>query len=274
MPEGHVLHRAARLQGRRFNGKKISAASPQGRFEVGASQLNGQTLASIDANGKHIFYRFDSGDVLHIHLGLFGKYRLSKLPAPEPSPNARLVIESRTDHLHLAGPTVCELLEPEAERKLLARLGPDPILNPADGAETIAAKLARRSIPVAAALMDQSVISGIGNVYRSELLFLIGLHPFTMAKSVSPEVVASLWDCSVKALKAGERTGSIITVDPTLLGAEKPAQLSRRERVYVYKRHDEPCRRCGDIIRSADADGRNAWWCPTCQPKTANVVSR
>jgi len=104
MPEGHVLHRAARLQGRRFVGTEVQATSPQGRFAAGAEVLDGQTITGIDALGKHLFYRFASGDVLHVHLGLFGKFRVRRRPAPEPSPNARLVLENDTDHLHLAGP--------------------------------------------------------------------------------------------------------------------------------------------------------------------------
>lgn len=271
VPEGHVLHRAARLQGRRFAGEKITASSPQGRFADGAARLDGTTLEAIDANGKHIFYRFDSGDVLHVHLGLFGKFRMEKIPAREPSPNARLVVESATDHLHLAGPTVCELLEPDDEERLVARLGPDPILSPDDGAEIMVGKLARRSIPIAAALLDQSVVAGIGNVYRSELLFVVGLHPFTRSSAVDADVVRSLWEGAVGALREGERTGRIVTVDPAEVGAASKSDIARGDRLYAYKRRGEPCRRCGDVITSADVDGRSAWWCPTCQPETSNV---
>jgi endonuclease-8 len=267
MPEGHVIHRAARLQGRRFRGERVSATSPQGRFDVGAEQLDGQTVDTIDALGKHLFYRFDSGDVLHVHLGLFGKFRLSKLPAPEPSPNARRVLESKTDHLHLAGPTVCELIEPSAEERLVAKLGPDPILRPADGAARMVAKLSRRSIPIAAALLDQSVVCGIGNVYRSELLFQIGLHPLTPAKEVDPSLVEMLWDRTVVELVEGEKRGSIVTVDPADVGADNKKNLEGDDRLYAYHRDGEPCHRCGDIIVRADVDSRSAWWCPTCQPR-------
>ena len=106
MPEGHVLHRAARLQGRRFRGKPVRTSSPQGRFADGAATLNGQTITGIDALGKHLFYRFDEGDILHVHLGLFGKFRVRSLPAPEPSPNARLVMETAVSYTHLTLPTI------------------------------------------------------------------------------------------------------------------------------------------------------------------------
>lgn len=274
MPEGHVLHRAARLQGKRFVGQRVAVTSPQGRFADGAEQLDGQRVVGIDALGKHLFYRFDSGDVLHVHLGLFGKFRVRNRPAPEPSPNARLVMETETDHLHLAGPTACELFTPDDEADLRARLGPDPILNPPDGAEKMASRLQRRSISIGAALLDQKVVAGIGNVYRSELLFLAGVHPLTVAKQVDGDAVVDIWDRTVSALKDGERMGRIVTVVPDEMGAKTPRELKRGDRLYTYKRDGRMCRRCDDEIRSADADGRNVWWCPTCQPPGGELVVR
>ncbi|MEO0494120.1 MAG: DNA-formamidopyrimidine glycosylase family protein [Actinomycetota bacterium] len=274
MPEGHVLHRAARLQGRRFRGKAVRTTSPQGRFADGAATLNGQTVVGIDALGKHIFYRFDEGDVLHVHLGLFGKFRVRSLPAPEPSPNARLVMESETDHLHLAGPTACELITPEEEDDLRARLGPDPILDPADGADELERRLARRSISIGAALLDQKVVAGIGNVYRSELLFLAGIHPLTIAKTLERWAIDDIWLRSVTALTDGEKMGKIVTVLPDEMGVESPRELKRGDRLYVYKRTGAPCRRCAEPIQTADADGRNVWWCPVCQPETVDLVER
>lgn len=274
MPEGHVLHRAARLQRRRFRGHVVAASSPQGRFADGAAQLDGQRLDGIDALGKHLFYRFDSGDVLHVHLGLFGKFRVRTRPAPEPSPNARLVLETATDHLHLAGPTACALIDPDEEADVRARLGPDPILEPADGAAEMERRLGRRSISIGAALLDQKVVAGIGNVYRSELLFLAGVHPLTVAKTLDPATVDSIWRRSVDALQAGERMGRIVTVVPAEMGAATPRELARGDRLYTYKRDGSPCRRCDDEIRTADADGRNVWWCPTCQPATGELVAR
>ena len=274
MPEGHVLHRAARLQGRRFRGKPVRTSSPQGRFADGAATLNGQTITGIDALGKHLFYRFDEGDILHVHLGLFGKFRVRSLPAPEPSPNARLVMETETDQLHLAGPTACELITPEEEDDLRARLGPDPILDPTDGADELGRRLSRRSISIGAALLDQKVVAGIGNVYRSELLFLAGIHPLTVAKSLAAWATDDIWRRSVVALKDGEKMGRIVTVLPDEMGVESPRELKRGDRLYVYKRTGAPCRRCAEPIETANADGRNVWWCPVCQPETMDLVER
>lgn len=266
MPEGHVLHRAARLQRKRFKDRTVTLASPQGRFAQGAERLDGNTIEGIDAKGKHIFYRFDTGDVLHIHLGLYGKFQMQRPPFPEPSPNARVVMDTDEDRLHLAGPTACEVLDDAEATAVADRLGPDPILNPKDGADQMVNRLKRRSIPIGAAILDQKVIAGLGNVYRAELLFLLGVHPFTRANEVSPELLTDLWQLSVQQLKVGERTGRIVTVDPAEIGASSVAKMVRSESLYAYKRDGQPCRRCNDLIHSADIDGRSIWWCPTCQP--------
>jgi endonuclease VIII len=266
MPEGHVLHRAARLQGKRFNGRVVSMRSPQGRFADGARQLDGQRLDVIEAKGKHLFYRFETDDVLHVHLGLFGKFRLSTPPFPEPSEACRVLLWTDDDQLHLAGPNQCAVLDPAATNAILDRLGPDPILAPADGFDDFSRRLARRRIPIGKALMDQHVVAGIGNVYRAELLFGVGLDPFTPANEVPAETVRALWDRSVAELNAGERLGRIVTVDPDDAdGGRRRRDLKAGERLYVYKRQGMPCRRCQQPIASADIDGRNVWWCRTCQ---------
>ena len=132
-------------------------------------------------------------------------------------------METETDHLHLAGPTACELITPEDEDDLRARLGPDPILDPADGADELGRRLSRRSISIGAALLDQKVVAGIGNVYRSELLFLAGIHPLTVAKSLEPWAIDDIWRRSVVALTDGEKMGKIVTVLPDEMGVESPA---------------------------------------------------
>jgi len=267
MPEGHVLHRAARLQGKRFNGEEVSVESPQGRFAEGAARLDGQTLDTIHAKGKHIFYRFESGDSLHVHPGLFWKFRLNTPPFPEPSPNSGGLRWTETNQLPLAGPNQCRVLDPDEVNAALDRLGPDPIVNdPADRDEFVR-RIHKRKIPIGRAIMDQSIIAGVGNVYRSELLFQIGVHPWRLCADTHPETLAQLWDHAVVELKAGERVGKIITVDPIDVGAEKRSELNRFERLYAYKRDGKDCRRCGNAIASADIDGRNAWWCPACQPE-------
>jgi len=118
------------------------------------------------------------------------------------------------------------------------------------------------------------VVAGIGNVYRSELLFLTGIHPLTVAKSLESWAIDDIWRRSVVALTDGEKMGKIVTVLPDEMGVESPRELKRGDRLYVYKRTGAPCRRCAEPIETANADGRNVWWCPVCQPETMDLVER
>ena len=274
MPEGHTIHRHARRQREALVGQRIALTSPQGRFAAGAQRLNGRRLETIDAHGKHLFYQWDSGDVLHVHLGLFGKFKVHRSdPPPPPTENTRLTMRAGQANVYLAGPTICEVISPDEEQAVRSRLGPDPLRNgsPAKGIEQFAANLARRTIPVGAVLLDQTAIAGIGNVYRAEALFLTGIEPRIPAKSLSSESVAQLWRTSSKLLKQGERAGRIITVDPAEVGARRRRDLSREERLYVYGRHGEPCRRCSSPIALAEMANRRIWWCPRCQPDGAGA---
>lgn len=266
MPEGHTIHRAARLQSVALGTGPITVRSPQGRFSDGADLLDGKRIESIDAAGKHLFHCWEDGSVLHIHLGLFGKFRTHrKQPYPEPSTNARLTMIGDSA-VYLSGPTVCEVLTPEEADDIRMRLGPDPLDAEADP-ERFFASLDRRSIPISAALLDQAAIAGVGNVYRAELLFLSGIHPDRPAKDTTDAERADLWKRSVGLLAIGERLGRIVTVDADEVGSQPVRDIPAGERLYVYKRAGDPCRRCGTEIRSWDMRGRTVWACPTCQPR-------
>ncbi len=268
MPEGHTIHRAARLQNKRLRGRPVRSESPQGRFASGASLVDGIELANISANGKHLFYEFANDVIVHVHLGLFGKFRLRSLPTEDPvSENCRWLVTTANDRLHLAGPTACEVVDGEQVDAIRSRLGPDPLVkrHRRDPVETMASRLHRRSIPIGAAILDQKVIAGLGNVYRAEILYRIGLDPFTPAREVDRSKLDALWTESVRLLRLGERSGRIVTTDPADVGRTRRSDIKAQERLYCYKRQGEPCRRCGSIIRTADIDGRNIWWCPAEQ---------
>lgn len=264
MPEGHTIHRYARLHRRALAGTAVAVSSPQGRFSADASILDGRVLEDVDALGKHLFYRWEDDLTLHVHLGLFGKFRSHRaVPPPDPSPATRMALQSGETTIYLSGPTDCRLIDGDEESKILGRLGPDPL---ADGdAEAFAANLERRSVGIGAALLDQKAVAGIGNVYRAEALFLEGIHPDTRARDVGPERASRLWDRMTTLLRAGERAGRIVTVDPAEVGASSPRDLGREERLYVYKRTGEPCRRCGTSIGSWPSAGRSIWACESCQ---------
>lgn len=266
MPEGHTIHRAARLQRRRFGGARLRVDSPQGRFGSGADVLDGRVLEGIDALGKHLFYRWEDEVTLHVHLGLFGKFAIWSKNPPAPTEGTRMRWIGEPGVLHLAGPTACELMEPHEEEAVRSRLGPDPLAVQPDDRRRFAASLERRRIPIAQALLDQKVIAGVGNVYRAEFCFLAGIDPQRPAQEVTVDEAEALWNLAVDHLTVGERIGRIVTVDPSEVGVDRWRDVPRGDRLYAYKRQGQPCRRCGDEIRRTELANRRVWWCPTCQP--------
>ncbi|MBZ5734001.1 Fpg/Nei family DNA glycosylase [Nocardioides sp. TRM66260-LWL] len=263
VPEGHTIHRIARHHDRLIVGHRVEASSPQGRFAEGAALIDGQVLAGTDAWGKHLFHRYDDLWV-HVHLGLFGKFRDGALPAPEPRGALRMRLLTDTHWVELRGPTACEVLTDPERDAILARLGPDPLRRGAD-AEAFVSRVTRSRAPIGAMLMDQSVIAGVGNVYRAEVLFRHGLSPFRAGREHRPEAVQAVWDDLVVLLRAGVRAGRIVTTEPG--DRERPTGRVRRvDAHYVYGRAGLPCRRCGTEVESAEMVARRLFWCPACQP--------
>jgi endonuclease-8 len=287
MPEGHTIHRLARDLRKDLAGRVVGATSPQLRFSAGARQIDGATLVTAGAHGKHLFVEFDppSPDgVLHVHLGLFGRFRRSPTPTPTPTPLAeavagagsavRLRLEGDGSTWDLSGPTACELLDDGSVRRLLDRLGPDPLRRDAAPERFVSVVRASRRA-IGALLLDQSVVAGVGNVYRSELCFRLGLDPRTPGRDLDDEQARALWADACDLLAIGVRLGRIVTVDPTGDGrpsriAGRPASAARLragERVYVYRR--EHCLRCGAPVEWFDLANRRAYACPVEQPRHA-----
>jgi len=264
MPEGHSIHRYASEHREALSGQLITASSPQGRFSRGAARLNGRKLLDVEAHGKHLFYRWQRAETLHIHLGLYGRFRTFRSDPPPPTPNTRLVLSTDDVYIYLAGPTVCELIDPTRKEAIRARLGPDPLRVGTDGntAAVFAANLVRRTIPIGSAVLDQSVIAGIGNIYRSETLFLTGIDPATPANEVTPEKIDELWAKSAELLARGVAEGKIVTVDRR---APRTRHLERHDDLHVYQRERFPCRRCGGPISHGEMANRRIWWCASCQ---------
>jgi endonuclease-8 len=250
----------------------VAADSPQGRFAQGAALLDGQCVVDIEAYGKHLFYRWSGGDTLHVHLGLYGHFRTwarsdQVLPSPTPGTRLRLVTDELV--LHLAGPTACDLVDPAQEERIVSRLGADPLRRDADPDAAFTA-LRRRTIPISAALLDQKIIAGVGNVYRAEALFTNGIDPFRPARDLDRCGFDRLWETLVAMLRDGERAGRIVTVDPVDVGARTRRGVPSGERVYVYRRTGLPCRRCGTLVREGESALRTVFWCPYHQPEAAS----
>ena len=288
MPEGHTVHRLAGAFNSAFAGKVVSASSPQGRFADGAALLDGRTLLSAEAQGKQMFVAF-AGDLwLRVHLGLYGMWRFagpglagfgrrtrkSKASAaadpdmdrdvpPAPRGAVRLRLLAGRHLADLSGPTACVVIGPEEKRLATARLGEDPLRADAQPARAYA-KLHASRTSLAALLMRQDIVAGIGNIYRAELLFRARLNPRREGRSLAPATWAALWADLSGLLQDGVATGRIVTTQ-TAHRSRPTGAVRRDDAVYVAHRAGKPCHVCGDTILAAPLDGRTLYWCATCQ---------
>jgi endonuclease-8 len=213
MPEGHTLHRLARLHQRRFGRAPVMVSSPQGRFIDGAASVNGRVLKKASAWGKHLFHHYEGGRVVHVHLGLYGTFTEVPIPMPLPVGQVRMRMIGTEYGTDLRGPTVCEVIEEPEVAEVVARLGPDPLRPDADGSLAWA-RIRKSRRPIGALLMDQTVIAGVGNVYRNELLFRHRIDPYRLGTRVDEAEFEAMWTDLVALMKVGLRRGKIITVRP------------------------------------------------------------
>ena len=185
---------------------------------------------------------------------------------PEPIGQVRVRLLTETACADLRGPTACEVQTIEEVDRTIAKLGPDPLVDdPREGEERFTSVVRKKATPIALLLMDQSVVSGIGNVYRAELLFRARLDPFRPGREVPEEVVRELWRDWTHLLRIGFDTGQMLTMDDLDDEAYQRALASRDDRHWVYHRTGEPCRVCGTPIAMAELGGRKLYWCPTDQ---------
>jgi endonuclease-8 len=275
MPEGHTLYALARDLHSAFSGTRPAVSSPQGRFADGAAQVSGRELLGATSRGKHLFLEFHDERWVHVHLGLIGTFTVDEhaWTAERPVTGAVRMRLATDEHVaDLRGPNLCALVTPEEVEAVLARLGPDPLRpEAADGdPERAWRRIHRSTRSIGELLMDQSVLAGVGNVYRSEVLFRHRLSPFTEGRAFRRASWRLVWDDLVRLLPLGVATGRIVTVaeqvedvEAALGRGEVPHVLERTS--YVYKRDGMPCRVCGARIRTRVVAGRNLFWCGRCQ---------
>lgn len=245
-------------------GHALAVASPQGRFAAGAASLDGRACTAIEAYGKHLLYDFEGARTLHVHLGLFGSFRSAPQPAPDPRGAVRARLESSTHAVDIVGPNRCEILDPPARAALLARIGPDVLRADADPARA-AERIRASRTAIGLLLMDQSVIAGIGNIYRTELLWRAGIHPSLPGKRLTPAQFGRLWDDACALLARGVKLGAIVTVDGGAAGRGR-----YRERVNIFGQR--ACPRCERQIRLIVMGGRKAYACEACQKRPRRVT--
>ncbi|MEW2545277.1 DNA-formamidopyrimidine glycosylase family protein [Streptomyces sp. NPDC047002] len=269
MPEGHTIHRLALDHTERFGGRAVRVSSPQGKFSDSAALLDGRVLDEADAHGKHLFLGFGGIGWVHVHLGLFGKVRFGAPPLPPPTDTVRLRLSCEAAYMDLRGPTTCALITGAEKRAVHERLGADP-LRPAASADDAWPRISRSRTTVAALLMDQKTVAGVGNVYRAEVLFRHGIDPYRAGRDLTRAEWDAVWADLVVLMREGVRTNRIDTVRPE----HEPEAMGRAPRVddhggevYVYRRANQPCLVCGTPVRTAQLAARNLFWCPTCQAR-------
>lgn len=280
MPEGHTLHRLAGAIDGAFGRTAPQVSSPQGRFAEGAALLDGTVLERSWAHGKLLFVDFAQDRTLYVHLGLIGKWFVLPVDPADAELGPPVVGEVRlriADERHVAdlrGPMACTVVDQEEVARLVDRQGPDP-LQPVGGhndPDAAFARISRSGKTVAELLMDQTVLAGVGNIYRCEVLWRHRLHPLKPGRSLKRSSWQLIWDDLVHLMPWGVRTGSIITLDDVLedvrthLDAGETVQVPRE--FAVYQRTGMPCLRCGSTVRQKVVAGRNLFWCGGCQRRT------
>ncbi|QDT16306.1 Fpg/Nei family DNA glycosylase [Alienimonas californiensis] len=286
MPEGHKVHHLAAQHRAAFAGADYAVSSPQGRFRTGAAELDGLRLVDVSAHGKHLFYEFGGEDepgsssFLHVHLGRYGKFAPLTRPVPEPVGAVRVRLV-RTDDgagrlpptpgaqdpgpvvgFDLRGPTACETLAPHEVEAIHDRLGPDP-LAPRRGDEArVRAAFAKSKKPAGALIMDQPVVSGVGNIFRAEAFYELRMDPARPANSLSDEEFAALWRTIKRQMKTGLEYGKIVTRTAREAGKSR-AELTGMDRFRIYRQ--PRCPRCGDETHVWELGGRTMYACRRCQ---------
>ena len=263
MPEGDTLWRIAARLSPALVGRTVSsfrAASPALVSTARHHRVRGSTIIAVEARGKHLLVRFSTGVALHTHLGMTGSWHLYRRGSRwrQPAHLARVVVEAGEVLAVCFVPRVVELVpqQDEPEHRSLAGLGPD-VVAPAFDVQAAGEGLkARGTAQIGAALLDQTALSGIGNIYKSEVLFLCGTDPFAPVAALDADRLRKIVETAHRLMRK------------SATGGARLALTERSRRYWVYGRAGRPCRRCATLIRRArqGTPSRSTYWCPTCQP--------
>jgi endonuclease-8 len=259
VPEGDTVWHAAKRLREALAGRVLTRSD----FRVpryATTDLTGRQVTESLSRGKHLLTRVDGGLTVHTHLKMEGSWRVR--PASTRIPDShRLRLLLANDAWQAAGYQlgVVDVLPTSRESEVVGHLGPDLLGPDWDAAEAVQRLLADPQRPAGEALLDQRNLAGIGNVYKCEVLFLRGIHPWRPVGQIRDP--AGLVDLARRLLDANkDRIGHITTGIP-----------QRGQENWVYGRGGRRCRRCGTTIQRADqgtgAEGRVTYWCPHCQPR-------
>ena len=215
MPEGHTLHRLAQALDGAFAGTTPAVSSPQGRFAEGAAVLAGRSVVAGSAWGKHLFVEFSGDRCLNVHLGLIGTFSVESYAPYAGLPpvwgQVRLRLLTDTHVADLRGATVCQVISPEQVDAIITRLGPDPLRTEQDP-DRAWTRLSRSGRSIAELLMDQSILAGVGNVYRCEVLYRHRVDPFRPGTEIRRKTWQAIWSDLVALMALGVTFNQILTM--------------------------------------------------------------
>ena len=276
MPEGDTIFRTARALTRALTGKPIT------RFESAYAQLTqandqkpfiGQTITQIEARGKWLLIHFSGGSILATHMLMSGSWHIYKPGDPwqEKASNARIVIET-ADYLAVGFRIpIARMYTAESllRDKKIPRTDRDVLSENFDAANAVTRLMARTHDELGDALLRQDVLAGVGNVFKSEICFLLRLSPFRKVETLSEKQVKEIVAMAQKLMAANvleDSTDLIVTYSGK--NRRTTHNATPGDNLWVYGRKNEPCRKCGTPIQRAiqGPNARSTYWCPTCQP--------
>jgi len=271
VPEGDTIFRAAQTLHRVFAGRIVTGFSsvlPYLNRVVEDRPLVGRTIESVVGRGKHLLVTFSGNLILHTHMRMNGSWHI--YPAGErwkrPERDMRILITTETAVAVGFNIPVAEFLTASdlAKHRQLRRLGPD-LLDGSFDARTVLDTMRQRRDPIADVLLDQRVMAGIGNVFKSEILFLAEVNPFAKPAELSDAQLERVIATAQAQLRANVLPPSR-TLSPAF-GRRTTRSLDPNQKLWVYGRGGKPCRRCGAPIqsRATGLDARLTYWCPRCQ---------
>jgi len=275
VPEGDTIFRAARTMHRVLAGRSVSrfdCVYPLVMRVADRHPIVGRTIESVTSRGKHLLIAFSGGLVLHTHMRMNGSWHLYPDGAKwqRPLSDARVVVAcAGVTAVGFTVPVVELLTERDlARHRALRQLGPDLLAGDFDPAAAAERVRARGGDIIGDVLLDQRVVAGVGNVFRSEILFLAHVHPLRSVATLSDAEVAHVVEQARQQLRA-----NVMDAGQTLsrsVGRRTTRSLDPEEKLFVYGRGGRACRRCGATILSTKTgpDARIVYWCPTCQPET------
>jgi endonuclease-8 len=281
MPEGDSIFRAARTLHRALAGKIIT------RFESvfpaltrihDDTPITGRTMEGVESVGKHVLMRLSDGLILRTHMRMNGSWHIYR-PGEgwqRSARDMRIVIGSQDFEAVGFNIPVAEFIRArDLERhEELRQLGPDLLADDFDAAEAAKRTRERPSLDIGDALLNQRVMAGIGNVYKSEVLFLCGVNPFRAVATIPDADLQRVIETARTLLHANVSTG--LAPMTTYTGYRRTTRRDDpSERLWVYGRARMPCRRCGApiLVKPQGSDARLTYWCPICQPALAPAGS-